>query len=151
MRVEPAAHLTWSEMAAHDRSVRDGSRPEAAAGAPADGVPEHVWLEPNRLATGSGLLRAAAADGGSFGVVRARSSTCVEPLGQPTLATNFAGVLDNVTRIPPDTMGAVGPDHVMTTTNTEYRIQERDGAQISTVTIFSSFVARHSLRMSSTS
>ncbi|HMJ63824.1 MAG TPA: hypothetical protein VK615_00625 [Candidatus Binatia bacterium] len=45
----------------------------------------------------------------------------------PSTETNFLAVLDNVTLSPPDTMGAVGPNHVMTMLNTQVRIQSRTG------------------------
>ena len=51
----------------------------------------------------------------------------------PAPTTSFQTVADNNTYIPPDTMGAVGPAHVMTTLNTQTRIQSRSGAVISTV------------------
>lgn len=43
--------------------------------------------------------------------------------------TNFPG------RVPPDTMGAVGPNHVMTMLNTEVRIQSRSGTTNSTASL----------------
>src|SRR5207253_284713 len=35
----------------------------------------------------------------------------------------------------PDTMGAVGPNHIMTTLNTQVRIQNRSGGTISTTSL----------------
>ena len=63
-------------------------------------------------------MRALAAAGGT-------------PAGVP--GASFQGLGDNNTSIPPDTMGAVGPNHVMTMTNSQVRIQSRSGAIISTV------------------
>ncbi len=40
----------------------------------------------------------------------------------------FQALLDNFTAIPPDTTGAVGPQHVVTTLNTQVLIQTRNGA-----------------------
>lgn len=51
----------------------------------------------------------------------------------PPAATNFLALFDNNTTIPPDTMGAVGPNHIMTTLNSEVRILDRTGAVLSTV------------------
>ncbi|HJQ68445.1 MAG TPA: BACON domain-containing carbohydrate-binding protein [Blastocatellia bacterium] len=57
-----------------------------------------------------------------------------EPLvASPAPATTFQALTDNNTSLPPDTHGAVGPNHVMTVLNTQYRIQSRSGQTISTV------------------
>jgi len=50
--------------------------------------------------------------------------------------TGFQALLDNHTSLlPPDTMGAVGPNHIMTMLNTEVLIQSKAGATISTVSL----------------
>src|SRR6266853_2340300 len=51
----------------------------------------------------------------------------------PPPAANFQGLLDDTSAFPPDTHGAVGPNHVMTTLNSQIRIQDRRGTNISTV------------------
>lgn len=53
----------------------------------------------------------------------------------PAPSTNFLGAPDNGTYIPPDTMGAVGPRHLMVTLNGTVRIQDRGGAVLSSVTL----------------
>jgi len=53
----------------------------------------------------------------------------------PTLSTGFQGLPDNDLVIPPDTMGAVGPAHVMTMLNSQVRIQSKLGGAISTVSL----------------
>ena len=50
----------------------------------------------------------------------------------PPPDTTFLGVLDNQSSIPPDVMGAAGPDYVMTTLNTQVRIHEKDGTPVMT-------------------
>lgn len=45
----------------------------------------------------------------------------------PPIYAGFAAIADNFTAIPPDTMGAVGPRHVVTMLNTQVSIQSRDG------------------------
>src|SRR5437773_10738018 len=49
----------------------------------------------------------------------------------PTLSTNFTGLDDNNTYSPPDTMGAVGPNHLMIMINGQVRIQNRTGTTVS--------------------
>lgn len=66
---------------------------------------------------GGGLLFSAAAAG----------------VTSPPPAISFQALGDNNTSIPPDTHGAVGPDHVMTVLNTQVRIQDRAGTILSTV------------------
>ncbi len=51
----------------------------------------------------------------------------------PPLGISFNALGDNNTSIPPDVQGAVGPNHVMTTLNSQIRIQDKTGAIISTV------------------
>ena len=53
----------------------------------------------------------------------------------PAPSTSFVALLDNNTSIPPDTHGAVGPNHVMTALNTQVRIQNRNGGVLSTVSL----------------
>jgi hypothetical protein len=61
------------------------------------------------------------------------------PQGEPSLVLapvlDFEAIPDNNKSIPPDTHGSVGPSHVMTTLNTEVRIQDKTGGVISTVTL----------------
>src|SRR6266513_6087526 len=53
----------------------------------------------------------------------------------PAPASSFQAVLDDNTAIPPDTQGAVGPNHLMTVLNTQVRIQTRTGVVLSTVSL----------------
>lgn len=55
----------------------------------------------------------------------------------PTLATSFQALGDNNTVIPPDTHGAVGLSHVMTTLNSEVRVQTRTGGVLTTTSLAS--------------
>jgi hypothetical protein len=52
----------------------------------------------------------------------------------PAPSVGFVGLIDNNTSIPPDVNGAVGPNHVMTTLNTEIKIQNKTGGAISSLT-----------------
>jgi hypothetical protein len=49
----------------------------------------------------------------------------------PAPALNFEALFDNGVSIPPDTQGAVGPNHLMVALNPQVRIQDRSGNQIS--------------------
>ncbi len=53
----------------------------------------------------------------------------------PSLSMSFSAVSDNLSYIPPDTIGAVGPSHLMTTLNGTVRIQDKTGGIISTVSL----------------
>lgn len=57
------------------------------------------------------------------------------PLSPPP-AVSFLALLDDITYIPPDTGGSVGLDHLMTTLNSQVRIQDKTGGVISTVSLF---------------
>jgi len=52
----------------------------------------------------------------------------------PTPVNSFLAVADNGTVIPPDTEGAVGPNHVMEALNSQVVIQDRSGKQLSAIT-----------------
>jgi len=54
----------------------------------------------------------------------------------PVPGLGFLAIEDNDTVIPPDTMGAVGPNHVVTTLNSQIRVQDRSGATLTTVDLF---------------
>ena len=53
----------------------------------------------------------------------------------PAPSASFEALPDNATVFNPDTSGAVGPNHVMTTLASQIRIQNRNGGVISTVTL----------------
>src|SRR2546430_8471770 len=53
----------------------------------------------------------------------------------PAPASSFLALADDTTAIPPDTQGAVGPNHLMTVLNTQVRIQTRTGVVLSTVSL----------------
>ncbi|HJU53890.1 MAG TPA: proprotein convertase P-domain-containing protein [Pyrinomonadaceae bacterium] len=59
----------------------------------------------------------------------------------PAPSSSFKALEDNNTSIPPDTHGAVGPNHLMVVLNTQMRIQTRTGATVSTVSLDSFFSA----------
>lgn len=51
----------------------------------------------------------------------------VPVVAAPPLVGDFAGTIDNGTSIPPDTMGAVGPNHVAEILNTGFQVFDRNG------------------------
>jgi len=55
----------------------------------------------------------------------------------PDLAASFEALGDNGMTIPPDTNGAVGPEHLMVPLNSEVRIQTKTGTVLSTVGLHS--------------
>lgn len=60
-------------------------------------------------------------------------------VASPSPSLDFLGIGDANFSIPPDTHGAVGPNHIMTALNTQVRIQSKTGATTSTVTLNSFF------------
>lgn len=84
--------------------------------------------------------------GMSLDELRSRQSTIGPPIQETpadvtgtgfTLITNFEALPDNNTAIPPDTDGAVGPNHLMVMLNTQVRIQTKTGTNLSTVSLSS--------------
>jgi hypothetical protein len=53
----------------------------------------------------------------------------------PPPVGSFEALGDNDTVIPPDTMGAVGANHLMVTLNSQVRVQNRSGGNLSTVSL----------------
>ena len=116
----PAGRATWAEMVAVDTfavSPKDLSGKPPANDRPPEG--------------------GQVGDPGSY---RSRPapppipSPPADVLRQPPLAS-FEALPDNGSIIPPDTHGAVGPNHCMTMLNSQVRIQNRSGGVISTVSL----------------
>ncbi|MBI4479820.1 MAG: hypothetical protein HY651_07325 [Acidobacteria bacterium] len=63
-------------------------------------------------------------------------------LPSPAPAESFAALGDDDTKIPPDTMGAAGPNHLMVTLNSQIRTSDRSGNAPSTVTLESFWTSR---------
>lgn len=55
----------------------------------------------------------------------------------PTTSQSFQALPDNDTKIPPDTHGAAGPNHLMTVLNSQVRVQTKAGNTLSTVSLSS--------------
>ena len=68
-----------------------------------------------------------------FGEVSNASKSSASGVASPGPIQNFNALNDNSQFIPPDVNGAVGPNHIMTTLNSQVRIQDRSGNIISTV------------------
>ena len=78
--------------------------------------------------------------GGGEGFAAASQSLITAASGgtirtSPPPAVSFQALPDNLVTIPPDTHGAVGPNHVMTVLNSQVRIQDRSGNVLSTVSL----------------
>lgn len=71
-----------------------------------------------------------------FDYERIVNETPLSPqVASPAPDLDFQGLNDANTSIPPDTNGAVGPNHVMTGLNTQVRIQSKTGVTASTVSL----------------
>ncbi len=104
-------------------------------------APEAANVEPRAIhpplsVNFEGGLPAGAAQpssgGGEAAVPDAATENTQPLIPSPTPSTNFLGLVDNQQVVPPDTMGAVGHDHVVTILNDRMRIQDRAGNVIST-------------------
>src|ERR1043165_4015464 len=65
----------------------------------------------------------------------AAASIATPSIPSPLLSASFAALGDDGTERTPDTEGAVGPNHLMVTLNSQVRIQDRSGAVLSTLTL----------------
>src|ERR1035437_8827109 len=60
-------------------------------------------------------------------LVRQRATAPAAPATGTAQFSGFLGLADNFTAVPPDTEGAVGPQHVVTMLNTQVMIHSRGG------------------------
>ncbi len=93
------------------------SIPNMAEAAPLATLPEHI---PTRV--------------GGDATPAARPLESRAP-NSPAPAASFLALEDNNTHVPPNTMGAVGPSHLMVTLNSQVRIQDKTGTTISTTSL----------------
>ncbi|MDB6035817.1 MAG: hypothetical protein JWM16_6155, partial [Verrucomicrobiales bacterium] len=78
-------------------------------------------------------LSNASVSSGSTGAI-AKAGTALPP--SPLPSASFQALLGpSTSAINPDTQGAVGPNHLMTTLNTSVLVQDRNGGTVSSVTI----------------
>jgi uncharacterized repeat protein (TIGR01451 family) len=98
---------------------------------PAEGPPKAVSASAPQPSL-SAPVSASAFAGTSLASVAAVS---LASTSAPNPSASFPGLLSNGTVHNPDTQGAVGPNHLMVTLNSQIRIQNRDGGEISTVSI----------------
>lgn len=91
-------------------------RPETRLGVPI--APNTVGAQSDPLSVGDASAPPASSTGSSPGPNR-----------------SFNGEFLSSTNIPPDTMGAVGTNHVMTVSNGHIRIQTREGVQLTRMTL----------------
>ncbi len=125
--IAPSAVRTWAEIvSANARSLMSvESQPLTVARHPVPGP---------RPVSASGADQAAPAS--PLSTTGSARETALPQQGQSlSLAPllDFDAIPDNNKSIPPDTHGSVGPSHVMTTLNTEVRIQDKTGGVVSTV------------------
>jgi len=90
-------------------------------------VPNKEWKAPDWPTDGPLLYQAT--EKAKVNVPNRVKSESPEPVN------TFLGLMDTYNSIPPDVMGAVGPNHVMTTLNTEVRVHDREGNPLMTTTL----------------
>ncbi len=122
--IEPVGEVTWDEILAAEAGAA-----RAPGGEPAglSAVPFMPGPAPRDIGGPGG--RVAPAE-------RAPVAAATSAAG-PTTITGFAALDDDGTRIPPDTMGAVGPNHLLVMLNTQVRIASKTGTTMSTVSLSS--------------
>src|SRR5205823_3385779 len=127
LTVQPAGVVTWDEIVRRD-----------AVQHAAESAPHPVPFMPAPPGREIGAVRGLRSPAAPAAVTP--PPTLPQPNG-PAIATNFAALGDNNTEIPPDTMGAAGPSHLLTMLNSQVRIQNKGGGIISTVSLASFWTA----------
>jgi len=92
------------------------------------GVP-HQQLPPRAVNTNGATIL------GDYSAVPGLPGGPQAPQSSPSTHVDFQGLTDNNVAFPPDTMGAVGTNHVVTILNTQVRIQSRTGTTLQTMTL----------------
>lgn len=123
VEIEGAGAVSWDTMRRSEARRRGAAAPS--------GEPQVVPILPGPPARQ--LRREAAA---TNPVMRSVDSVTAAPAPNGLAVTGgFAALGDDNTRIPPDTMGAVGPSHLVTMLNTQVRVQDKDGGVLGTVSL----------------
>ncbi len=120
VKISPAGVVTWDELLTFQQSrAIYAKQPRVIPLMPAPGS--------RSLGVAEGTLRPLAPQVQEF----------VGRGGEPLIPVedDFQALPDNNAAIPPDTMGAAGPNHLMTMLNTQVRIQDKSGNNLSTVTL----------------
>jgi hypothetical protein len=124
--VQPAGRATWSQIVAAEMiNQRDLIRLPEVVPSPTKHDKSERRLDAERIDLE--IEPGAAPE-------RAESSS-LRSLDDLSLQNGFLGMGDNSTSIPPDTMGAAGPNHLMTILNTQVGIQNKQGGQFSIVSL----------------
>ncbi|MGB6649033.1 MAG: hypothetical protein WBG01_10920, partial [Bacteroidota bacterium] len=130
LTIEPAAVRTWDELVMVSEVARPGAaRQRALPFLRIEQAP--IGLEEVRLSTRGDDYRAPKRPG--LPPVRQVSPDLTAVAAPPT--ASFEALPDNNAVIPPDTHGAAGPTHLMTTLNSQVRIQNKSGGIISTTSL----------------
>ncbi len=117
--VEPAGKASWQDML--DYEANNPVEPGTPTVVPYMPPPPTVELGGNGV-------------NGNIETINPKSPS-FDPLAPPGTVNSFLGLGDNNTSIPPDTMGAAGPNHLVVMLNTQVRIQNKLGGTIDTVTL----------------
>ncbi|MDM8007603.1 MAG: immunoglobulin domain-containing protein [Phycisphaerae bacterium] len=121
--VAPTRQFTWKGLL--DQETVAGPQPDAVVPREA---PDHRRAQARKVPSPS--LRRAGEAVGEQSLLPAPEALCPGFPAQPThnFGFGFQGLDDDNSAIPPDTIGGVGPRHVMTMLNTQVRIHNRNGA-----------------------
>jgi uncharacterized repeat protein (TIGR01451 family) len=120
--------VEFSELARQKEEVKPGLRQPAPWRARGRGS-QHPLID-SSAAPSQDPAAAIASD-----TTSASSFTAASVPPSPAVSASFVGLLDDGTRFNPDTQGAVGPNHIMTTVQSGVRIHNRSGVPISTVSL----------------
>ena len=131
LEVRLLATVSWQELVEHEERVGATRGLQEREGDPS---PVPMRVRGSAVGTGRGSVARGPIDRGRGSTTRQGQCT---PCATPTLELerSFEALGDDDSVIPPDTMGAVGPAHVMTMLNSEVRIQDRQGGALSTVSL----------------
>ena len=123
--VQPAGQVSWDEMLAYEAAHKNDLANASAA------IPFNPSPKPHEITLPEQNVLPQIAP-------RHRTDQPLTPSSVQaggSLIANFAALGDNNTAIPPDTMGAAGPNHLMVMLNSQVRIQSKSGATTSTVSL----------------
>ncbi len=138
-QVPAGGRATWAELLARESAAkRDPPPPIVDDHAPMPmPFPSGIRHSPQRAQRAQSWDRSGDFELRTVQLADAPRGGGLAPFGiaNPIITPSFLAILDNATRIPPDTNGAVGPMHVMTMLNSQVRIHSRAGDDLGIISL----------------
>jgi hypothetical protein len=138
-----AGSAGFADLAAREAAAKGGGMLALAAAVPAPRrMPMPAPREIGPAGPSPGAASPASLDGsGDPSAASGPSAPVAQPVENLLAGSSFQALADSGVTIPPDTMGAVGPNHLVTMLNSQVRIQNKSGGILGTVSLSTFFTS----------